>query len=121
MMRRVTYRTAFNAFVFTGLWLFIGAVVAWSPVPGALGIDGGFFVAWLMLFFAILAIAGGTLTLAALNSVFPPQPSRAQRRRTTGRAAERAPERARAGAALWAPDAAPAHEQQPRPSTRRDG
>jgi hypothetical protein len=110
-----------NAFVFTGLWLVIGAVVAWSPVPGALGIGGGFFVAWLMLFFAILAVAGGTLTLAALNGVFPPHGTRAERRRQPARTTERVPERPRATSTLWAPDAGASHEQPGRPSTRRDG
>jgi hypothetical protein len=101
MLRRISYRTAVNLFVFTGLWLLIGAVIMWTPVPGTLGISGAFFVLWLMLFFAILAVAGATLTAAAINGAFPPSPTRSQRRRDA-RQAEAMPPR-RPGA-LWAPD-----------------
>lgn len=71
MLRNVGYRTAINLFVFAGLWLFIGALVVWSPLPGALGILGGFFAAWVLLFFGVLAFAGAALTVAALNAAFP--------------------------------------------------
>lgn len=71
MLRRVDYRIAINLFVFTALWFFIGAIVLWSPLPGALGIGSGLFVMWVLLFFGVLAVAGGALTLAALNVAFP--------------------------------------------------
>ncbi len=71
MLRRVDYRIAINLFVFTGLWFVIGAIVLWSPVPDALGIGGGLFVMWLLLFFGVLAVAGSALTLAAINVAFP--------------------------------------------------
>ena len=120
MLRQITYRTALNGFIFTGLWLVIGGVVLWSPIPGALGIGGALFTAWLLLFFAILALAGAMLTAAALNAAFPPAsgtpqpPSRPQRRQAQR---VRRPD----GTPLWAPPARP----QPSPggdrSVRRDG
>ncbi len=70
-MRRIGYRTVVNAFAFTGLWFVLGLVLLWTPVPHALGIRGQMFVAWLMLFFAMLAVAGLMLMLAALNGMFP--------------------------------------------------
>jgi hypothetical protein len=73
MPRRITYHHAANAFVFTALWLVIGAIALWSPIPGALGIAGEMFAAWLMLFFVIMSVAGSLLTVAALNAAFPPQ------------------------------------------------
>jgi hypothetical protein len=95
MFRRITHRTALNAFVFTGLWLLIGALLLWSPLPGALGIGGPLFAAWLLLFFLLLAVSGSLLTLAALNAAFPPRSMpRPQRRRMPARAA---------GGPLWAP------------------
>jgi hypothetical protein len=72
MIRRITYRAAATAFVFTGLWFVIGLVLLWSPIPAALGIGGPMFVAWLLLFLVILAGSGAMLTLAAFNGVFPP-------------------------------------------------
>lgn len=108
-----------NVFVFTGLWLVIGAVVLWSPVPGALGIGDGFFVAWLMLFFAILAAAGVTLTAAAVNGAFPPAPPAPPRAATPAR-------RPAARRNLWAPEADAGAATSPasgtrRPATRREG
>ena len=73
MIRQIDYRLATNAFVFTGLWFVIGAIVLWSPVPGALGIGGGMFAAWVVLFFLALAGAGSLLTIASLNEAFPPR------------------------------------------------
>ncbi len=97
MLRRINYRHAANAFVFTALWFVIGAVALWSPIPGALGIAGGMFAAWLVLLFIVLAVAGSVLTVAALNAAFPsplaaPPISRAM--------PERSP-----GAPMWAPPA----------------
>lgn len=71
VLRRVDYRIAINLFVFTGLWFVIGAMLLWSPVPGALGIGSGLFVMWLLLFFGVLAVAGSALTIAAINVAFP--------------------------------------------------
>ena len=96
-MRRISYRTAANAFIFTALWLLIGALTLWSPVPGALGIAGGMFTAWLLLFFAALALAGALLTMAALNAAFPPSAA-SPPRRTAG-----ARRTAHGGETLWAP------------------
>jgi len=73
-IRRIDYRLAVNAFVFTGLWFVIGAVLLWSPIPGALGIGGEMFGAWLVLFFLAMAGAGSVLTIASLNAVFPQRP-----------------------------------------------
>ncbi len=70
-MRGVTYRMAATAFVFTGLWFLIGALALLSPIPHALGIGYPMFVAWILLFFVIMAIAGASLTLAAYNGLFP--------------------------------------------------
>ena len=72
-IRQIDYRLALNAFVFTGLWFVIGAVLLWSPIPGALGIGGSMFGAWLVLFFLAMAAAGSLLTIASLNAVFPPR------------------------------------------------
>lgn len=72
VLRNVGYRTAINLFVFSGLWLIIGALALWSPLPSALGILSGFFAAWVLLFFVVLALAGAALTVAALNAAFPP-------------------------------------------------
>jgi hypothetical protein len=71
-MRRISYRTAVTAFVFAGLWFVIGLFLFWTPVPHALGIRGDLFVAWLLLFFAILALSGLTLVIASINGIFPP-------------------------------------------------
>jgi hypothetical protein len=71
MLRRIHYRSAVTAFVFTGLWLVLGLVLLWTPVPGALGIRGEMFAAWLMLFFAELALSGLALFVAAINGIFP--------------------------------------------------
>jgi len=82
MMRRMSYRTAATAFVFTALWFVFGLVLLWTPVPHALGIRSQLFAAWLILFFVILAGAGATLVLAAVNGIFPPNvrpPARAER------------------------------------------
>ena len=90
-LRRITHRLAVNAFIFTGLWFIIGAIVLWSPLPGALGIGGQMFAAWLILFFLILAVSGSLLTAAALNAAFPPQPPLPPRGRTVPARDPRAP------------------------------
>ncbi len=79
-MRSVTYRTAAFAFIFTSLWFIIGLLVLWSPLFSALGIHGGMFVAWLLLFFAVLGASGVTLIIASFNAAFPPNPRRPHRR-----------------------------------------
>lgn len=81
MIRRISYRSAATAFVFTGLWLVLGLLLLWSPIPSALGIRGQMLVAWLLLFLVILAGSGAMLTLASINGIFPPasRPRRAAR------------------------------------------
>lgn len=113
MMRTVTYRQAVNAFLFTGLWFVFGAVVLWSPIPGALGIGGAMFSAWVWLFFAALGFAGILLTVAALNGIFPPDagPSR-QQQRVRNRATRRPDD------PMWAPGAERVHSAG---SGRREG
>jgi hypothetical protein len=114
MLRSVSYRLAVQLFVFTGLWLAIGMVVLWSPVPGALGIEGGFFVLWLLLFFALLAISGGALTLAGLNGAFPSGQEESPRKSPATAIRMRADERLRSLRGEQPPQAAAAT---PRPST----
>jgi hypothetical protein len=97
MIRSVTYRRAFNAFLFTGLWFVLGAIMLWSPIPGALGIGGAMFGAWVLLFFASLAIAGLMLTFAALNGAFPGRP---EHQRPKAAVASQ-----QAGGPAWAPRA----------------
>lgn len=82
MIRRITYRSALTAFVFTGLWFVLGLLLLWSPIPGSLGIRGQMLVAWLLLFLLIMAMAGAMLTLASFNGIFPPA-ERVARPRTT--------------------------------------
>ncbi len=82
MIRRISYRSAATAFVFTGLWFVIGLVLLWSPIPSALGIGGPMLVAWLLLFLVILAGSGAMLTIASFNGIFPPA-ERPQPRRAT--------------------------------------
>jgi hypothetical protein len=72
MIRRISYRSAATAFVFTGLWFVLGLLLLWSPIPSALGIRGHMFVAWLALFLLILAGSGAMLTMASINGIFPP-------------------------------------------------
>jgi hypothetical protein len=79
MIRGIGYRTAATIFVFTGLWFILGLLMLASPVPHALGIGGAMFVAWLLLFLAMLALAGASLTMAAINGLFPPSEPRATR------------------------------------------
>lgn len=80
MIRRISYRSAATAFVFTGLWFVLGLLLLWSPIPSALGIRGQMLVAWLLLFLMILAGSGAMLTLASINGIVPqskrPQPRR---------------------------------------------
>jgi hypothetical protein len=72
MIRRISYRSAITAFVFTGLWFVLGLLLLWSPIPSALGIRGHMFIAWLALFLLILAGSGAMLTMASINGIFPP-------------------------------------------------
>jgi hypothetical protein len=71
MIRRISYRSAATAFVFTGLWFVLGLLLLWSPIPSALGIRGPMLVAWLLLLLMILAGSGAMLTLASINGIFP--------------------------------------------------
>jgi hypothetical protein len=109
MLRRTTYRAAFTALAFAALWFFIGAFVLWTPLPRSLGIGAELFGVWLVLFFAVIGVSGGILTLAAVNAAFPPQPPRVARRTAPRRDG---------GSALWAPGphGSPAHG-----TSRRDG
>jgi hypothetical protein len=74
MLRGVTYRTAATAAIFLALWFLIGFVVLRSPLPGWLGIGNAFFSAWLLLFFACMALTGIIFIAAAGNAAFPPRP-----------------------------------------------
>jgi hypothetical protein len=81
MLRRISYRTAATAFVFTGLWFGLGLFLLWTPIPHALGIRGELFAAWIILFLLVMAVAGLTLFVAAINGIFPPNvraPARAE-------------------------------------------
>jgi len=69
MLRGVTYGMAATALAFTGLWFVIGIIVLLSPLPSALDIASRFFVAWLLLFLAILGASGLTLIVACINGV----------------------------------------------------
>jgi hypothetical protein len=65
-------------------------------VPGALGIGGEMFGAWVLLFFGALGVSGLLLTLAAINGAFPPRAGRNERRRSAQAAR-------RGGEPVWAP------------------
>lgn len=111
MMRQISYRTAINAFAFTGLWFAIGGITLWSPIPGALGIAAPMFTAWLLLLFAMLALAGGMLTVAALNAAFP-----LEEKRQRPPAWTKQPRPVRSDSAqtpIWAPPARPAAPARP--------
>jgi hypothetical protein len=71
-MRRVNYRTAANAAIFLVLWLVMGVIFLWTPIPGALGISADLFVVWMALSFLILFGTGVVFVLAAYNAAFPP-------------------------------------------------
>jgi hypothetical protein len=108
-IRRIDYRLATNAFIFTGLWFVIGAILLWSPAPGALGIGGELFAVWLVLFFVMLAASGSFLTAASLNAAFPTRPAPP----TAGLAAAPRP----ASSAMWVRNA-PGARSTPRNATR---
>lgn len=72
MLRLITYRHALTALIFAALWFVLGLVLLFSGIPGNLGIGREMFTAWLLLWFAISAIAGGALTMAAINGIWPP-------------------------------------------------
>ena len=71
-MRRLRYRHAAISLVFTSLWFVLGFILLWSPIPGALHIHSMMLGAWLLLFFAMLAISGLVLMAASFNGAFPP-------------------------------------------------
>ncbi len=71
MLRKVGYRVAITSFAFTALWLFLGLLLLSTPVPHALGIGGGMFVAWVLIFLLALGGSGLLLFIAALNGIFP--------------------------------------------------
>ena len=91
-MRRLRYRHAAIALVFTCLWFVLGFLLLWSPLPGALHIHSMLLAAWLLLFFAMLAISGAVMMFASFNGAFPP--GGARRRREPG--AQPVPPQARA-------------------------
>ena len=109
-IRSINYRLAKLAFVFAGLWLVIGAIVLWSPLPGAMGIAGPMFAAWFVLFFLGLAVAGSLLTIAALNAAFPSP--------TAAPSGHSAPARS---PTMWAPPAGPQQAPSRPGSSSRDG
>ncbi len=100
-------------FVFTALWFVIGFVVLQTPIPAALGIHSAMLVAWLLLFFAILALSGATLTLAAINGIFPPRG-----RRSAASPATNAPAALASTAPSAADDATTDPDGQPLPWTQ---
>lgn len=102
MFRRIHYRAALTSFAFTAFWLMFGLMLLSTPVPHALGIGDGLFVAWLMMFLLALAFSGLLLFIAALNGIFP-QTVRAPR------SAER----------LWAAPHLPPASMSSRPAARR--
>lgn len=109
MIRGIGYRAAATVFVFAGLWFVLGILTLMSPVPHALGIGDEMFVAWLLLFLVILATAGGSLTMAAINGLFPPS----EMPRPARRRAERA--RGASGAPAAQPDTMATHDADGRP------
>ena len=104
MFRQISYRTAFFTFLVAFLWLVLGAVMLWSPIPRTLDISWEFFGAWIVLFFLIAAAGGALLTIAALNGLVAGP-------RGPQRAASVSPE----ATSLWAPSGSS------RPTPRRNG
>jgi hypothetical protein len=94
MLRRIGYRDAFTALIFTGLWFALGLILLFSGIPTSVGIGREMFTAWLLLFFAISAVAGGMLTMAAINGIWPPveRPPQRPSRRTPAEKATPAPQ-----------------------------
>ena len=103
MFRQISYRTAFFTFLVAFLWLVLGAVMLWSPIPRTLDISWEFFGTWIVLFFLIAAVGGALLTIAALNGLVA-RPRRPQPPVTS-------PE----SSTLWAPSGSS------RPTPRRNG
>ena len=113
MIRKIDYRFAANAFIFCALWFLIGAILLLSPLPGKLGIGGEMFAVWLVLFFLAMASAGSLLTVASLNTLFPPHS------RTPPSAHKLAPRAV--SPTLWAPTT-PSAPSAPGPANpQRDG
>ena len=79
MLRRIGYRQAAVAFVFTSLWFVLGFLLIWSPVPGALGIHATLLALWILFFFGLLALSGAVLIAASINATFPPASRRRAR------------------------------------------
>jgi hypothetical protein len=75
MLRRISYRTAIFTFLVALLWLLLGAIALWSPIPRALDIAWEFFGAWVILFFLIVAAGGALLTIAAINGLVARKPA----------------------------------------------
>jgi hypothetical protein len=71
-MRRLGYRHAITAFIFTAFWLVFGFLFLISPVPGLLGIAGALIEAWILVGMLATGASGALLTLAAVNGLFPP-------------------------------------------------
>lgn len=71
-MRRLTYRHAITAFIFTACWVVVGFVFLLSPIPGLLGIANALIQAWIVLSFLAMGVSGAMLTMAAINGLFPP-------------------------------------------------
>jgi hypothetical protein len=78
-------------FFFTVCWLVFGFLFLMTPVPDALGVGGQLIGAWIGLFFVFLAVSGCSLTLAAINGIFPAA-ERAPRRTPAQRAPAGAPD-----------------------------
>ncbi|HLB23233.1 MAG TPA: hypothetical protein VJP07_04000 [Dehalococcoidia bacterium] len=106
-MRRLNYRHAITAFVFTACWLVLGFLFLISPIPDLLGITGELIQAWIVLSFVATGLSGAMLTMAAVNGIFPPV-LRPPAQRPPGRSAR------------GAPDAAGQSWQRPLPSRTHD-
>ena len=70
-MRRISYKTALTALFFVGAWFVLGFLFLMTPIPGALGIGGTLFQAWILVFIVALGIGGAMLTMASINGLFP--------------------------------------------------
>ncbi|MBI5288807.1 MAG: hypothetical protein HY873_07530 [Chloroflexi bacterium] len=90
-MRRLSYRHAVTAFVFTACWLVLGFLFLISPIPDLLGITGDLVQAWILLSLLALGLSGAMLTTAAVNGIFPPV-VRPPGQRPPGRPAQGAPD-----------------------------
>ncbi len=103
-MRRISYKTALTALFFVGAWFVLGFLFLMTPIPGALGIGGALFQAWILVFIVALGISGAMLTMASINGLFPRVVKPPKKRATPTTTATRT-------TTSW---------QQPTTSTRRD-